>query len=134
MAPLRTMSFDETTDTYVIRDTQSVVRAILYNQRPFVCTGATAVDAAIGFLQTQSEQLGLPPPQLGTLHLRPQDDPRDGEVFSILNSAHYVATSEKLGLSHPNSQRHFQRDLLGDATPQAPSGQAQGRRKAPGPD
>src|SRR5262245_60418114 len=77
MEPLRTLVFDEQSKAYIIRDTQSIVHALLHMQQPFVTDGATALDAAENYLHAHLELLDVSGPELRSLRLRPQDTPSD---------------------------------------------------------
>src|SRR5712691_11480804 len=80
MAPLRTMEFDEHSNAYIIRDTQSIVHALVHTQQAVVADGATALRAAESYLRTHPELLGLSGSELRNLRLRPLDAPIDAGV------------------------------------------------------
>ena len=57
--PRRTIEFDEPLNAYIIRDKQSIVRAVLHNQEPALIDAATALEAAKTYLRTHAKLLGL---------------------------------------------------------------------------
>jgi zinc metalloprotease ZmpB len=70
--PQRTIEFDEPSNAYIIRDKQSVVRAVLHNQKPVVVRAAAALEAAKNYVLAHVELLKLDPSQLSNLD-RPVD-------------------------------------------------------------
>jgi len=72
ISPRRTIEFDEPSNSYIIRDKQSVVRAVLHNQKPVVVRAATALEAAKNYVLAHVELLNLDPSQLTNLD-RPVD-------------------------------------------------------------
>jgi hypothetical protein len=77
ISPQRTMEFDEPSNAYIVRDGQSVVHAILHNQRPVLINAVTAREAAKSYVHAHVELLGLDPSQLGNLD-RPINKPALG--------------------------------------------------------
>jgi hypothetical protein len=80
IVPQRTIEFHSDSNVYVIRDKQSVVRAVLHTQEPIAINAATACDAAEKYLKTHSQLLGLDASELRSLRLRPQANPTDAGV------------------------------------------------------
>ena len=80
IVPQRTIEFHRDSNAYVIRDKQSVVRAVLHTQEPIAINAATACDAAEQYLKTHSQLLGLDASELRSLHLRPQANPTDAGI------------------------------------------------------
>ena len=72
ISPRRTIEFDEPSNAYIIRDKQSVVRAVLHNQKPVVVRAAAALEAAKNYVLAHVELLNLDPSQLTNLD-RPVD-------------------------------------------------------------
>src|SRR5215510_14339712 len=78
--PQRTIEFDESSNAYIIRDKQSIVRDVLHNQQPVVINAASALDAAERYLHTHTELLGLKESELINLTIPPQNVPSDADV------------------------------------------------------
>ena len=76
-APLRTIEFHEPMNAHIVRDNLSAVRQILHTNNAVAIKAANAFDAAVNYLRSYGNRLGLQPKALEHLHLRPQTDPTD---------------------------------------------------------
>jgi hypothetical protein len=84
ISPRRTIEFDETSNSYIIRDKQSVVRAVLHNQKPVVVRAATALEAAKNYVLAHVELLNLDPSRLTNLD-RPVDPDGTDAGYRLLS-------------------------------------------------
>ena len=102
MAPLRTMKFDEHANAYIIRDTQSVVRALLHTQQPIATDGTTPRNAAASYLNEHRKLLGLTASELRSLGLRPKDSPvRTGSEYRFVSEKRqFDVTTVTFQLTH----------------------------------
>src|SRR5215831_8086662 len=78
--PQRTIEFEESSSSRIIRDAESIVRAVLHTQKPVRIGAATARSAARDYLLTRSALLGLDQRELENLHLRPRGEPAEAGV------------------------------------------------------
>jgi hypothetical protein len=80
IVPQRAIEFHNDSKAYIIRDRQSVVRAVLHTQKPVAINAATALDAAEKYLRTHSQLLGLDVSEIRNPCLPTQNHPTDAGV------------------------------------------------------
>jgi hypothetical protein len=87
------MAFDERSNAYIIRDRQSVVRAVLHNQKPLLIHAAAALDAAKNYVLARAELLGLDPSQLTNLDRRIDPNSPDIEYRFLSEKKQFDVTT-----------------------------------------